>query len=127
MASISEPLAESWVAFWREHEATGEFSDTNDAAEVLSELARTEPETAWEAIFQILSLVEAKPENPLFQSLAAGPLEDLLSEHGRSIIDRVELEARRSPSFNLLLGGVWQGGMPADVWERIQKCRLRAW
>ncbi|HTU67516.1 MAG TPA: hypothetical protein VMF52_16320 [Steroidobacteraceae bacterium] len=115
------------MAFWREHEATGEFSDTNDAAEVLSELARTEPETAWEAIFQILSLVEAKPENPLFQSLAAGPLEDLLSEHGRSIIDRVELEARRSPSFNLLLGGVWQGGMPADVWERIQKCRLRAW
>jgi hypothetical protein len=127
MASTAKPLAESWIAFWQEHEKTGEFPHSNDAAEVLSDLALSDPDRAWEVIVEILRQVEPKPENPLFQSLAAGPLEDLLSTHGRAVIDRLEVEARRSPPFNLLLGGVWKGGMPVDVWERLQKCRLRAW
>jgi hypothetical protein len=127
MASTAEPLAESWIAFWQEREKTGKFPRSNDAAEAVSDLALSDPDAAWEVILEILCLVEPKPENPLFQSLAAGPLEDLLSSHGRAIIDRLEVEARRSPPFNLLLGGVWKGGMPMDVWERLQKCRLKAW
>jgi hypothetical protein len=54
-------------------------------------------------------------------------MEDLLSEHGAEIIERVEVEARRNPSFNLLLGGVWQGGMSKEVWARVQSARLRTW
>jgi hypothetical protein len=32
MASTIQPLAEAWIAFWREYEETGKFSTSNDAA-----------------------------------------------------------------------------------------------
>jgi hypothetical protein len=37
MASTIQPLAEAWIAFWREYEETGKFSTSNDAADVVSD------------------------------------------------------------------------------------------
>ncbi len=53
-------------------------------------------------------------------SLAAGPLEDLLVRHGADFIDKVELEAQRSIFFRSLLGGVWKNAIQVDVWKRVQ-------
>ena len=127
MSSALSPLAESWVAYWREYDSTGNVPDDNDASEELRDLARTDPDVAWDAIIQILGLLEPKSENPLFQSLAAGPLEDLLGDNGPAVIDRLEAEARQNSHFNLLLGGVWKGRMSQDIWERVAKCRLSVW
>jgi hypothetical protein len=52
--------------------------------------------------------------------LAAGPLEDLLDEHGFEFIDRVETLVQANPKFRLLLGGVWRSGIDQAVWDRIQ-------
>jgi hypothetical protein len=52
--------------------------------------------------------------------LSAGPIEDLLAQHGDAFIDRVEIEARRDPSFAKVLGGVWQNSMSDEVWKRLQ-------
>ena len=82
------------------------------------------PEIAWEAILKILK-GGLTPEQ--LANLAAGPLESLLGYHGTQFIDRVENEARRNPSFNYLLGGVWKGGMSKDIWERVKKARLHVW
>jgi hypothetical protein len=82
------------------------------------------PEVAWVAILEILKRGVA--DNDL-SILAAGPLEDLLACHGLQFIERVEQEARCSPSFNHLLGGVWQSRMSEDIWSRIQKARAVAW
>jgi uncharacterized protein DUF6869 len=119
-------LAESWIREWSQHDQTGTFSDS-DALSQVSDLTRQDPEAAWDVILQVLGLIEPKPQNPLFQSLAAGPLEDLLCHHGSVFIDRVEQLARRDPNFNLLLGGVWNGGISPDVWARLQECRLQTW
>ena len=83
-----------------------------------------EPEVAWLAILQILrrGLTEEQKE-----WLAAGPLETLLSWHGATFIDRVELEARSSPSFNHLLGGVWRQGMSEETWGHVQEARKEVW
>ena len=58
--------------------------------------------------------------------LAAGPLEQVLANHGEAIIDRVELLARIEPQFSSLLGGVWQNNMSEEVWIRVKKSSNRS-
>jgi hypothetical protein len=83
-----------------------------------------QPEVVWSAILKIL---EHKLTDAQFAVLAAGPVEDLLSDHGPGFIDRVESEAAKNPRFNHLLGGVWRLGMTDDVWDRVQRARHQVW
>ena len=75
------------------------------------------PEHAWQAI---LGAMENPAAKPYLGVLAAGPLEDLLSRHGPAFIERVETEARSSPDFAWMLGGVWKHTMPEEIWLRVQ-------
>lgn len=85
---------------------------------------KSQPELVWNFIMYV---VRQEVNWQVTGNLAAGPLEDLLSSNGPQYIDRVELLARRDPKFNYLLGGVWQQGMTNDVWERVQRARLKIW
>jgi hypothetical protein len=85
------------------------------------------PEQRFQAILNALRNTKADPAHQTFQNLAARPLEDLLSDHGPEMIERVEAEARRNPAFNLLLGGVWRGDISEDIWSRVEAARLRTW
>jgi hypothetical protein len=80
----------------------------------------TSTEDRWNAILKILSL---NPPQSVISMLAAGPLEDLIADHGAEFIDRVELEARRSPTFRYLLGGVWPRGGSKEIFSRLEKAR----
>ncbi len=91
---------------------------------LLYEESREFPEVAWLAILEIAKRDLSDEDKAL---LAAGPLEDLLSNHGPMFIDRVEVEARRNPRFSYLLGGVWRSGMPENLWSRIQVARKDVW
>ena len=79
-------------------------------------MCSSSPEDTWEIILGILAQA---PSDRALGSLAAGPLEDLLSRHGPSIIERVEREAHHNPAFASLLGGVWQHTMPDEIWARV--------
>ena len=72
---------------------------------------------AWQAVLAAVADARAKP---YLGTLAAGPLEDLLSYHGNEFIERIEAEARGSPEFAWVLGGVWQSTMAEDIWQRVQ-------
>jgi hypothetical protein len=59
--------------------------------------------------------------------LAAGPLEDLIADHGQTVIERIEREARHSARFRFALTGVWpQGQTENPVWPRIEAARAGA-
>lgn len=76
----------------------------------------------------VLAVLASKPSHKVIEVLAAGPLEDLLGYQGPNIIDRVEDEARRSPEFRHLLGGVRKSGfMTDDVWQRMIKVAPERW
>jgi hypothetical protein len=77
-------------------------------------------EDAWQVILTVLSL---RPSDDVIGVLAAGPLEDLIDDHGADFIGRIEEEARKSPAFRHLLGGVWRSGTP-EVWARVEKARV---
>jgi hypothetical protein len=75
------------------------------------------PELAWQAILEAMNQPRMGPH---LSTLAAGPLEDLLSLHGELFIDRVEAEARANPRFAWLLGGMYQYKMSEYVWGRVR-------
>ena len=68
-----------------------------------------------------LGLIAGAPNDEwALQSIAAGPLEDLLSRFDGEAIERVEAEASRDPKFRRVLSGVWRMNMSADVWGRVR-------
>ena len=113
-------LLDEWLK-WAEWSAKPD-RDTSEADNLIGFdefdwFVRKQPELAWQAIV-------AATHDPRivahFDVLAAGPVEDLLSLHGPSFIDRVETEAQANPNFASLLGGVWRLNMTDEVWVRVQ-------
>jgi hypothetical protein len=124
-----DPRKDALVATWIEHHRrqaeTGKVPDeTFWAWEELDQLCRAAPDPAWEIILLIL---EADQSPATVRNRAAGPLEDPLAGHGPEVIARVEERARNDPGFRLLLGGVWNYVMSADVWARVEKARGSVW
>jgi hypothetical protein len=95
-----------------------------DGKHMMFDVVQDAPEVAWLAILQILACELTEDQIAV---LAAGPLEDLLAQHGSQFIERIEREAQRTPRFNHLLGGVWRHEMPVEIWERVQKARRKVW
>jgi hypothetical protein len=110
-------LVDDWIAsqFLDLHSA--EYELLAYAGEASWDMARHRPDEAWEFI---LAVLKANQSSRVLESLSAGPLEDLLANHGPYVIDRVEATARTNVHFARLLGGVWRSTMTADVWERVQ-------
>ena len=58
-------------------------------------------------------------------NLSAGPLEELLFNHGNKFIDRVETLTRQNPKFTKLIMGVWVSEMPKDIKEKLVNLQAR--
>jgi hypothetical protein len=110
-------LAASWLSE-RKSPAFGE-GDTFD--EVLR-LLIDEPELLWRVV---LLMIEMSDEGDL-GAVAAGPLEDLLRDHARQFVDRVEQQASESVRFRRCLGKVAGGwsGIPIDLCPRLHAAGL---
>lgn len=118
-------LAEAWVAFWLAEAGSAEREALFWVCDHEWDLVRSEPLVAWAMILEIFKI---NSSNKIQEVLAAGPLEDLLAEHGTRVIDLVEFEAKKSRAFAKLLGGVWQNSMNDEIWKRIQAVwDLRGW
>ena len=118
--TASSAIVEELLAEWLQLNSP----EAGDQWSKLSEAVRKDPEAAWCAI---LKLIQCDLTEEQLGLLAAGPLEDLLSEHGHTFIDRVEGEAATNRRFDNLLGGVWRLTMTDDVWNRVQKARSAVW
>jgi hypothetical protein len=81
------------------------------------------PDIAWELV---TSLIDLAPSDQSLGYFAAGPLEDLLSEHAPYLIARVEDRARDNETFRRALQGVWRQGMADDLWQRVQRAAKRS-
>jgi len=87
------------------------------ASDRMYHIIRGAPDIAWELVTKLIDLA---PSDEALGYFAAGPLEDLLSEHGPYLIARVEDRARDNPTFLRALQRVWRLGMTDDVWQRVQ-------
>ena len=112
---------ESLIARWLEYLRTPEGSPERESrSAVLSEfdgLCTSAPEIAWRAI---LAIRERESDKEILCVLAAGPLENLLSDHGEAFIERVEQLARADPTFRKMLRIMYRMFMSEEVWRRVQ-------
>lgn len=84
-------------------------------------LARHAPDLCLDAVMGCLALATSAEEAAL---IAAGPLEDVITANGSSVIERIEHEAARSPRFRYALTGVWaDGSAGTPLWQRIEAAR----
>lgn len=96
---------------------------------LLTDFPREEPQLVWDTVLLIVrSYPEADFHSDLATeakavcgTLAAGPVEDLLSFHGKDFIDRVEREARADRRMAWVLGGTWRFEMDGEIWSRVRQ------
>jgi hypothetical protein len=76
-----------------------------------------------EALALIVELLGAGPDPEGAVTVGAGPLEDLVCEHGAELIDEVERLTRTDPAFTRALESVWleSGVLPAVVEARLAR------
>jgi hypothetical protein len=123
-AHETDDLVSSWILM---HQADDESSmrDKLRWSDIeLSRLASDDPRVCLRYIIEICNL----SNHPrVLEGLAAGPLEDLLHEHGSALIEDVARIARGDERFRALLGGVWQGEIEEGIWTRLQALRGEPW
>jgi hypothetical protein len=107
-------LARQWIDRQRVRE-----EGNLDALEAIDGLRRTDPERCWAVILQIFD--RARADDAMLSNLAAGPLEDLLADHGERFIARVETLARQEPRFRFTTQMVWRNSIALAVWARLRK------
>ncbi|MCP5304387.1 MAG: hypothetical protein H6953_02980 [Chromatiaceae bacterium] len=119
-------IAEEWIEKWSAEEPPAIGPGVSEST-LDWEIPRENPTLCLEAIEEVLARIDAKPGNRYFQVLAAGPLEDVLNEHGKVVVDQVAEMARQNPEFRLLLNGVWPSEIDPSVLEKLQKFRGEPW
>jgi hypothetical protein len=118
-------IVDAWIAYYTAAKGSPERKENWWAVETeMNWMADSQAELLWE--FVNVAYKRELPDN-VIAALAAGPLENLLADHGPQYIDRVVTLARQAPKFNYLLGGVWKGRMPDEVWKLIEAIRNRVW
>ena len=116
-------VAQAWIEMWNldvDDPARDQFEWVEDFE---YGAVHENPEAAIDLVLEVLNLNQG---NNILEVLSAGPLEQVLAEHGPSIIDRVENLARANKEFSSLLGGVWKNAMTEEVWARVQQVQNRS-
>ena len=105
-------------------EDSDEYTVHSWAERKLSELARVDPNLCLDLIMAILGRDKT---DRVVANLAAGALEEMMSENGEKMFDRVAKLSTENADFKKLLGGVWQGDMSDTFWNRFQKLANKRW
>lgn len=111
-------LVKAWIALQYAEPKSQAHDDNFWAFTELSDLCETSPDRCWTVIQEIRRV---DGSDKILANLAAGPLEDLLVQHGHRFIDAAETLAREDAQFRKLLGALWQNDVADDVWARIKR------
>jgi hypothetical protein len=112
-------IAINWVRYTLSKKGSQEYFDTSWASSIQIDMVLEQRfEDLWRLILAIHNLDQSMEVAAL---LSAGPIEDLLGGRGDEFIGQIETKAKGDPSFAKVLGGVWQGNMTDENWDRLQR------
>lgn len=120
--SVDARQVRDWIALMRAAPESAEHQRLFPVYDEICVLVEERPDEAWHFILEVLA---SDASTLILETLSAGPLEDLLVQHGERMIARVEAQAQRDPCFARLLGGVWQNRMADELWRRVLQARDR--
>ncbi|MDO8292319.1 MAG: hypothetical protein Q7T29_05590 [Gallionella sp.] len=119
-------IAEEWIQKWSAPEVPAIGPGVGES--ILDwELPQEQPTLCLSAIVEVLGRIDGSSPNRLLSVLAAGPLEDLLNYNGDAVVDEIDILARKSPEFRLLLNGVWDSDIKPSILARLAKYRGNPW
>ena len=110
--SVLLPEHERIVSSWFEYE------QTFWAWQRVHDLVDNDPDVGWRVLLLATEMAE---DDGALEVIGAGPLEDLLSQHGPLFIDRVEARARSDGRLRQALSAMWQSEMSDELWTRVQQ------
>jgi hypothetical protein len=111
-------VAKSWIALHRSEPNSHEYEENYWAFSKVYDLCHSDPDKALEMILEIVQLDSSEL---ILANIGSGPMEELLFEHGLSVIDRVEEMAINNPAFRKMLGAVWRNEIDDGVWTRLKR------
>lgn len=105
-------LAKTWIFAQKLGVGTLGYDRHSWAVDELIDLAFHRPNMLWDLILRILQIDRSKE---IVAAIGAGPLEDLMVQHGETFIDRIEQLAAVSPIFKEAMRHAWieAGDTPA--------------
>lgn len=111
-------LARTWIELQYAYASGQPIDQYLWALDAMDALRETNPHSFLHLVLEIFSY----DSSPLVTgNLAAGPLEDVLAQHGRAIIDEIERLATKDDRIRTLFGHIWRNVIDEDVWQRIQR------
>lgn len=105
-AGDGEELLSAWFTY---HQTSWGFDK-------VWKLTGSDPDRLWELI---QDMITAALDNDTLGYIGAGPLEDLLSAHGSTFIERIAEFAKVNAKFRVALAGVWKSDMSEELWQRV--------
>lgn len=110
-------MAKSWATVYSVDFGSAQFNEDEwlPIFKEVQTLSR-DAEALWLFVLEVFHIELSKQA---LEMLAVGPLEDLVQDHGRLVIDRIELEARRDKEFAALLSKVWVSNSDDPVTQRF--------
>ena len=109
-------VAVAWISLQRSEQESVDASDLSWAADEINIAAVSDPDYCWLLVCEVLA---QSADEWILANLAAGPIETMLSLHGKAVIGRVESLALANPHFRLALRGVWNSAVDSNVWTRV--------
>jgi hypothetical protein len=110
----TQHLAKSWIEAEDKEHSERKESEWQTIFEV-QDLAYSAPEILWSFV---LSVLEQNPTSNVLGMLSAGPLEDLIQDHGEQFLERISTETRLNPAFAALLPKVWIPDAPDAITKK---------
>ena len=116
-----DDLARNWIRYQESWERVGgacrECTELQWAYNAVDDMIVDRPEESWQLI---LAVRRINSSEMIEQMLAAAVFEDLMSVYGALLIDRVEEEAKRDPTFIGVIRGSYRAHMTDEVWARLK-------
>ena len=111
-----ERLAKTWIYAQQLGVGTFGYDRHSWAVDVVIDLAFHQPNNLWELMLRIM---EIDSSEKIVKAIGAGPLEDLMVQHGEALIDKVEHLATKSAAFKAAMQNVWIEDSDTPVFKKF--------
>lgn len=115
-----DELAYKWIEFTQLNKDDPQYHIKFYIWEEVYEITHSDFARGYELILSILKQTE---DELVLANLAAGPIEDLLSNFANDGLARLTKDVKKNGKLKRTLQGVWQGGMNDSEWKLFNQIR----
>lgn len=117
----NKEIVKNWIKLQRLPHPSKEAESMTWVLIEMDELLYDKPTQYFDFILEVLKQTD---DEWVLTNLAAGPLEDLLSQQSTVAMVLLEKEIPRNPKLKNILKDVWQNLMSEETWKRLQRLKI---